>query len=52
MSRHDTTMMGLYLVVIALGAMVAERDFIPGIIQICGGAFFFALRLQRILGTR
>lgn len=49
-TKHDATMLALYLVVIALGAMMTARpeSFVLGIIQILVGALFFGLRLRRL----
>lgn len=52
MTNRTTIMMGLYLVVIAMGAAMMQSNPLLGLAQICIGALFFALRLQQIMGRK
>lgn len=45
-------MIGLYLVVIAMGAIIAQHNTFLGISQVCIGAIFSALRLHHILNHK
>lgn len=51
MSR-ESTMMAVYLFVIALGVVMIEQRPIMGMVQILVGAGLFGLRLHRILKQR
>lgn len=49
MEKRDCMMFGLYLVVIAMGAvMIADRHSLLGFSQICVVALAFGLRLYRV----
>lgn len=49
--KSHAIMMALYLVVIAMGAVMMQRHPIMGIIQILVGTGFFGLRLHWILSN-
>jgi hypothetical protein len=48
MTKRDTMMFSLYLIIIGMGAVIAEHHPIAGIIQIVVGAAFFSLRLYNL----
>lgn len=53
MTHRDSIMFALYLIVIAMGAvMMGERHDALGLAQMITGAVLFALRLQRCVGKR
>lgn len=50
--NRDYVMLGLYLIVIAVGAAMIERSPVLGIMQVMLGAGIFVLRLSLILKRR
>jgi hypothetical protein len=48
MNKRDAVMFALYLVVIGMGAILAERDKLFGIGQIVIGSTFFGWRLHHL----
>lgn len=47
-TKQDAMMFAIYLIAIGVGAMMAERQPIFGIIQVTLGAVFFGLRLWSV----
>ena len=52
MTKRDATMLALYLIVIAMGAVMMEREPVLGTIQIVLGAAVFGYRMYWISNRR
>lgn len=52
MTKYDAMMLSLYLLVIAMGAVMMSHGSLVGPLQIFLGAVFFGFRMRLIFGKR